>query len=132
MNIIICGHPTSGKTSIATKFKQNLEKERKEFKIVHSDQFKRNAYKRMLNAVKDGGNWIIDGTFYKNKWIKKFEELRNVKVVLVKASLETCCKRNRERIDRIEEKAVKIIWNEFEPIEADLTIDVDPVRRRSG
>lgn len=121
MLLIICGTLASGKTAIANELKQKL----KEFKIVHSDQFKRNVYERIFKMVKEGGNWIIDGTFYKNKWVKKFKELGNVKVIRVKASLETCLKRNRERKERIEEKAIKIIWKEFEPIEADLIIDAE-------
>lgn len=71
MLLIICGPPASGKTAVANKLKQNL----KEFKIVHSDQFKRIVYERMSKMVKEGGNWIIDGNFYKNKWIKKLKKL---------------------------------------------------------
>ena len=71
MLLIICGTLASGKTAIANELKQKL----KEFKIVHSDQFKRNVYERLFKMVKEGGNWIIDRTFYKNKWIKKFKEL---------------------------------------------------------
>lgn len=48
MLLIICGTLASGKTAIANELKQKL----KEFKIVHSDQFKRNVYERLFKTLK--------------------------------------------------------------------------------
>lgn len=77
-------------------------------------------YDRVEDPSKD---WIIAGTFYKRRWQRQFQALEDVVVVYLTADLETCLERNRRREEQVDEEAVHIIWREFDPPDADVTIE---------
>jgi len=74
---------------------------------------------------------ILDGTFYRKEWRDRIREIAEGKgeevfTVYVTCSLETCLERNRLREEKIEEKAVSIIYNQLEkPEKANFSIDTD-------
>lgn len=125
MIILICGPPGVGKTAVATLLQEHLRRRDISFEMLDSDQFNSDPYRQLFERVSDSdGNWIIAGTFYKRKWQVRFERLEDVVIVYLQAGLETCLERNRNRETPIEEKAVHIIWQEFDEPDADVTIDV--------
>lgn len=131
MIILFCGPPASGKSAIAKKLVEML----KEFRLVVSDEFKRKTYKHMFGETERWAgrvrHLVLNGTFYRKEWRDKVREISKKKgesvfTIYVTCSLETCLSRNRLRKEPIEEKAVRIIYNQFErPETADLTIDTD-------
>ncbi|WP_227375955.1 AAA family ATPase [Haladaptatus halobius] len=124
MIVIICGPAGVGKTTVATELRERLAERGCSFRMLHSDQFSRNTYDRMYERVENSDDdWLLDGTFYKREWLRRFRALDDAVVVYLEADLETCLERNRERDDPIEERAVHIIWYEFEEPNADVTID---------
>ena len=131
MIVILCGPPASGKSTIAMRLAERL----KDFKLISSDEFKRKTYKHMFVETE---RWagrvkylILNGTFYKKEWrdkIKEISEMKGEKVLTayITCSLRTCLKRNKLREDQIEEKAVRIIYNQIEkPETPDILIDTD-------
>ncbi|MBS7638727.1 hypothetical protein KEJ49_07625, partial [Candidatus Bathyarchaeota archaeon] len=71
---------------------------------------------------------ILDATFYKEAYRRKIKELElkgeRVLTVLLECPLEICLERNRRREKAIPERAVRIIWREFErPANPDIRID---------
>ena len=126
MIIIIYGPAACGKTTIANRLKKRLDEGGDQFKIIHSDNYKRNTYEKMLKEVNEtDDDLIIDGTFYKKKWRDMFRDKKGVKFINIESDIETCLKRNKQRSDPIEEKAVYIIYNSFENGNYDLKIDSD-------
>lgn len=126
MIIIIYGPAACGKTTIANNLKKRLEDQGYGFRIIHSDDYKSNTYDRILREVNETDyDLIIDGTFYKKKWRDMFRDKKEVKFINIDTGIETCLKRNKQRSDPIEEKAVYIIYNSFEDGDYDLKIDSD-------
>lgn len=129
MILIICGPPGSGKSTIVNRLHERLRDRGEDVRILHSDDFSRNTYRQMYDRVAEDpqADWILDGTFYKEKWrewFRRFAGQTPVKVIHVTAALETCLERNRRR-DGIEADAVHIIYREFDTPWADLTLDTD-------
>lgn len=134
MLVILCGPPGSGKTTLAIRLRERLADRGHKFDILHSDDFDRRTYERMYERVRDaGGEWILDGTFYRRIHRENFRRLDDdCYVVWVRASLETCLSRNRERRTAISERGVHVMVAEFEPPREDLTLDTDELPTESA
>jgi len=127
--IVVFGPVASGKSTIAKMVAERLSGSR----LISSDMFRRKTYSRLMREVERLRELhkyvVVDETFYKRKW--RDELLRAtgdtpVVWVYVCCSLETCLRRNRERGSPVPERAVHIIWNEFEPPETpDVKMDTD-------
>ncbi len=126
MIVILCGPVGVGKTTVSEKLMTRLDEEGLDFKMIHSDDFGTHTYDHMFDQVKDSDdNWILDGTFYREDIRDKFRQLDDVKIVWLKADLETCIKRNEHREEPLEEKVVHIMFHKFEEPDADIEIDTD-------
>ncbi|MGZ0747669.1 AAA family ATPase [Haloparvum sp. AD34] len=126
MIVILCGLPGSGKTTLATGLQRRLAARDLTVDLLHSDDFSRRTYEQLYEHVADaGGDWILDGTFYKREWRNQFYRLDRVFEVWVKASIDTCLRRNQQRQDPISERGVYSIQSEFERPHADLEIDTE-------
>lgn len=131
MIVIVCGPPGSGKSTLATRLRRRLVGRGYSFALRHSDDYERRTYDRMYQdvaaAYDDGADahWILDGTFVEPEWRNRFYRLDDVYEVWVKASLETCLERNRERDDPIPDRAVRTMYDRFEPPRADLVVDTE-------
>lgn len=128
MLVICCGPPATGKTTLARRLRERLAASGHEFDVLHSDDFDRRTYERMAERVReaDDRNWILDGTFFLRRHRERFRRLEdNCYVVRVRASLETSLARNREREASISERGVHVMYAEFEPPRADLTLDTE-------
>lgn len=51
--------------------------------------------------------------------------MKEVRVVHRTASLETCPERNRAREEPIDEQGAHVVYREFDPVDAGLTVDTD-------
>lgn len=111
---------------LARGLRERLAARDREFDVLHSDDFRRRTYEQMAASVREaGGDWILDGTFYRREHRERFRRLDDCFVVWVRAPLETCLRRNREREETISERGVHVMFAEFEPPRADLTLDTD-------
>lgn len=127
MLLLLCGPPAAGKTTIATRLQERLAETGREVALLRSDQFDRQTYGQMYERVTDTSEteWILDGTFYKQKWRDRFRSIGDVTLAYITADLETCIKRNRQRDDPIDEQGVHVIYHEFDEPEADIVLDTD-------
>ena len=125
--VLVCGPAGAGKTTVATALRERLADRGRQFELLHSDDFSSDTYRRMYERVADsGGDWIVDGTFYRREWQTLFQRLDDeVLEVYLRAALETCLARNRARDDRISDRGVRVVWHEFDPPRADVTVDLD-------
>ncbi|MFC7131592.1 MULTISPECIES: hypothetical protein [Salinibaculum] len=126
MILLVCGPPGAGKTTVTTLLQKRFRERGVSAGLLDSDAFSRNPYDRMFDRVADSDrDWIVAGTFYKRQWQEQFRRLDDVLTVYLAAELDTCLERNRQREHPIDEAAVHIVYREFEPPDADVTVDVD-------
>ena len=133
MLLIFCGPPGTGKTTVAQALADRLRADANadadDFELLHSDDFSRNTYEQLYERAVESDpetNWILDGTFYRTEYQKRFRALPDAHLVYVTASLEICLERNRVREDSIDEKGVYAMHAKFEePQSPDLTLDTD-------
>lgn len=129
MIVLVCGPPASGKTTLATGLHRRLAARGHAVGLLHSDDYERHPYERMYERVAAEGtedrHWILDGTFFRRELRNRFYRLDETYEVWVRASLETCLERNRERADPIPEAGVRAMYGKFEPPRADLELDTE-------
>lgn len=138
MVIIFYGIPGCGKTTIAKKLTASLrnpESARRAatVKLFISDKLKPPVYQKFFQLFKENAGkadfLIFDATFYKRKWREKMKLLarrsqEKVITVYVRCDLKTALQRNRRRMPKIPEKAVHIIFHQFEsPKKPDIIIN---------
>ncbi|MFC6719193.1 AAA family ATPase [Natrialbaceae archaeon GCM10025810] len=136
MLVILCGPPATGKTTLARSLRDRLAAHGYEFDSLHSDDFNRRTYERMSERVSEAEgdrNWIFDGTFFRRRHRERFRRLEDhCYVVRVRASLETSLRRNRDRESSIDERGAHVMYAEFEPPRADLTLDTDDLSEKEA
>lgn len=127
MIVVCCGLPAAGKTTLTTGLRERLAERGREVALLHSDDFERRTYDRMHEAVAEAPDrdWVLDGTFYARRHRNRLYGLGEVRVVWVRASVETCLARNREREGSVPDVAIHSIAAEFEPPRADLELDTE-------
>lgn len=141
----MCGPPGAGKTTVTLGLNRHLEADGYDFQVIHTDDLATPVYDHLFERVAEspGGNWLLDGTFYESKWQQRIREFPDVYVLLVTADRDTCIRRNHERdggaasdassassdtSDGVSERAVKVIYDEFDWPDADFTVDTDVLR----
>jgi predicted kinase len=126
--ILLCGPIGAGKTSIAERLAEELEGS----SVISSDRFRRRVYDRLVREAEvrlgRARYIILDATFYREAYRRRIMDLASrgerVLTVFLDCPLEICLERNRRRGSPVPERAVKIIWREFERPEApDIHID---------
>jgi adenylylsulfate kinase len=123
--VAVCGPAGVGKTTVATALRERLTDRGRSFELLHSDDFARDTYRRMYERVAGSeADWIVDGTFYERDWQTLFQRLDDeVLFVYLRAALESCLERNRERDDPIDERGVRGVFHEFDPPRAGVSVD---------
>lgn len=131
MIVILCGLPGAGKTTLATRLVDRLAARGHAVALHHADDYDSRTYDRLYEdvaAANEGqatGHWVLDGTFARREWRNRFYRLDDVREVWVRADLETCLARNRERGDPVPEQGLVSIYGDFERPRADLTVDTE-------
>ena len=127
MIVVVCGPPGAGKTTVASHAVERLVDAGNELRVLRSDDFRSPVYDRLFErvAADPDGNWLLDGTFYRTEWRERFRRFGEVREVYVRAALESCLRRNRERADPIDEAGVRTIHAKFERPREDLLLDTD-------
>ncbi|MGB9965285.1 AAA family ATPase [Halobacterium hubeiense] len=145
MILVVCGPPGAGKTTVALGLNRRLDADGYEFEVVHTDDLASPVYDRLFERVAESpeANWLLDGTFYEAEWQRRIREFPDVYVLLVTADRDTCVRRNHERdgsaasesssassdaSDGVPERAVKVIYDEFDRPDADFVVDTDVLR----
>jgi adenylylsulfate kinase len=124
MILVLYGPIGSGKSTLARKLAQELKAH-----LISSERFKRRVYARLLREVRKNldKDLVVDATFYKRKWRQSLRKLvggKKLLMIYLHCSLETCLERNKVRENPVPERAIRIVWSEFEePLEADLRIN---------
>jgi len=130
MIVVFCGVPGSGKSTIAQLLRERLS----DVSVIVSDDISSHTYQNIMNkldnSIGDYKHIIVDATFYKEKWRKKIrsvvDDSDEITLVYIQCSRETCLQRNSDREDSIQERAIHIIWNEFdEPEKPEITIKTE-------
>ena len=133
--LVVCGPPAAGKTTLASRLHQRLAADGIEFRVVHTDDLQSPRYDRLFErvAANPSANWLLDGTFYKRQWQERVREFPDARIVFVTADRDTCLRRNHERdgggssdvSDGIPDRAVKVVYDEFDRPDADFVVDTD-------
>ena len=126
MILVVCGPPAAGKTTLASRLHQRLATDGLTFRVVHTDDLNSPRYDRLFErvAADPSANWLLDGTFYEREWQERVRKLPDVRLVFVTADRDTCVRRNHER-DGIPDRAVKVVYDEFDRPDADFVVDTD-------
>ncbi|WP_353634119.1 ATP-binding protein [Halobacterium sp. NMX12-1] len=129
MILVVCGPPGAGNTTVTLGLNRHLEADRYDFRVIHTDDLSTPVYDHLFERVAESpeANWLLDGTFYEAQWQQRIREFPDVNVILVTADRDTCIRRNHER-DGVSERAVKVIYDEFDWPDADFTVDTDVLR----
>lgn len=128
MRLVVCGPPATGKTTVATRVTERLRGDGRTVTLLHSDDFSSRTYEQLAErAAAPEGDVVLDGTFYKREWQRRFFGHPDAIVVHLTAPLETCLERNRTREDAISERGVHVVSREFHTPDADLTVDTSRV-----
>ena len=130
MIILFCGIPGSGKTTIAEILVTRLSATGR-VKLLTSDRMRPPVYRRMFQALEAAHGkedfFILDATFYKKEWRDRVAELAAgapVVTVYLNCPRELALQRNSERLLKISERALHIVYHRMEPpAEADVVID---------
>ena len=130
MIILFCGIPGSGKTTIAEILATRLSATGR-VKLLTSDRMRPPVYRRMFQALEAGRReedfFILDATFYKKEWRDRVAELaaaEPIVTVYLHCPRELALQRNRERLLKISERALHIVYHRMEqPDRPDLAID---------
>lgn len=93
--------------------------------LISSERFKSRVYDgKMREAgkrLRKQEYLIVDATFYRKRWRDRLREVaadeERVVTIFIECSLETCLLRNRERETPLPEKAIQVIWKEFERLD---------------
>ena len=127
MIVVVCGPPGAGKSTIASEAVERLADAGYELRVLRSDDFRSPVYDRMFErvAADPEADWLLDGTFYRTEWRERFRRFGEMREVYVRADLETCLRRNRERAEPIDEAGVRSIHAGFERPREDLLLDTD-------
>ncbi|MEW6327481.1 MAG: AAA family ATPase [Thermodesulfobacteriota bacterium] len=134
MVIIFCGIPGSGKSTVARRLREELEK-RGRTELLVSDQIRSPVYRKIFRWLKenlDRADYIIiDATFHKTKWrdeVFMTAGADNVLVVHLHCSLKTCLERNKKRKPALPERVIYVIDRAMErPVHPDISIDTDEI-----
>jgi len=80
VNLVLCGPPGVGKTTVAERLQRRLRDAGREVRVLHSDGFSHDTYEQMYERVTDADpdtDWLLDGTFYRWEWQDRFRALPN-------------------------------------------------------
>lgn len=128
MIVAHCGPPAAGKSTVAAAAGERLEERGHGFRTIHSDEFSGRTYEQLYERVTESDaapdGWLLDGAFYRQSFRGPFEQL-GARFVHATADRSTCQERNRQRDAPTDEVGVRVVHHEFDPLDADLTLDTD-------